>query len=121
MYTSSQIGRPLPVEYLLIDVPVTVPKEVQATFSVLEGDRKHFPIENRPFETSLQVEKTGAQLYRGCYDGILFQDFNSFASYMSQFRSAEFLSAVSDLHVLVFMASLDIVPLRYTTVVCWSS
>ena len=31
---------------------------------------------------------------------------------MSQFRSAEFLSAVSDLHVLVFMASLDIVPLR---------
>lgn len=88
-----KIGRPLPVEYLLIDVPVTVPKEVQATFSVLEGDRKHFPIENRPFETSLQ-------------------DFNSFASYMSQFRSAEFLSAVSDLHVLVFMASLDIVPLR---------
>ena len=40
------------------------------------------------------------------------QDFNSFAQYMSQFRSAEFLTAVSDIHVLVFLASLDIMPLR---------
>ena len=32
---------------------------------------------------------------------------------MSQFRSAEFLTAVSDIHVLVFMATLDIMPLRY--------
>ena len=42
----------------------------------------------------------------------IFQDFNSFAQYMSQFRSAEFLTAVSDIHVLVFLATLDIMPLR---------
>ena len=69
MYTSSQIGRPLPVEYLLIDVPVTVPKEVQATFSVLEGDRKHFPVENRLLDGQLQVGNkmllSGLQLHLG--------------------------------------------------------
>jgi len=88
-----KIGRPLPVEYLLIDVPVTSPNEPIAFFSILDGDRKHFPVENRLLESSLQ-------------------DFNAFAQYMSQFRSAEFLKAVSDLHVLVFMATLDIMPLR---------
>lgn len=88
-----KVGRPLPVEYLLIDVPVSSPLQPLATFSILEGDRKHFPVENRLLESSLQ-------------------DFNSFAQYMSQFRSAEFLNAVSDLHVLVFMATLDIMPLR---------
>ena len=41
-----------------------------------------------------------------------FQDFNSFAQYMSQFRSAEFLTAISDLHVLMFMATNEIMPLR---------
>jgi nuclear protein localization family protein 4 len=42
------------------------------------------------------------------------QDFNSFARYITQFRSAEFFDAVSDFHVLIFMATLDIMPLRYT-------
>ena len=42
-----------------------------------------------------------------------FQDFNSFARYISQFRSAEFYDAVADFHVLVFLAALDIVPLRF--------
>jgi len=88
-----KIGRPLPVEYLLLDVTVSAPIEPLATFSVLEGERKHFPVENRLLDSSLQ-------------------DFNSFAHYMSQFRSAEFLTAVSDIHVLVFLATLDIMPLR---------
>jgi len=88
-----KVGRPLPVEYLLIDVPVSSPLLPLATFSILGSDRKNFPVENRLLESSLQ-------------------DFNSFAQYMAQFRSAEFLTAVSDLHVLVFMATLDIMPLR---------
>jgi len=88
-----KIGRPLPVEYLLLDVAVSAPIEPLSTFSVLEGDRKHFPVENRLLESSLQ-------------------DFNSFAQYMSQFRSAEFLTAISDIHVLAFMATNDIMPLR---------
>lgn len=88
-----KVGRPLPVEYLLIDVPVSSPLQPLATFSILGADRKNFPVENRLLESSLQ-------------------DFNSFAQYMAQFRSAEFLTAVSDIHVLVFMATLDIMPLR---------
>merc|ERR1712062_113347 len=88
-----KIGRPLPVEYLLLDVTVSAPIEPLASFSVLSGDKKHFPVENKLLDSSLQ-------------------DFNSFAQYMSQFRSAEFLTAVSDIHVLVFLATLDIMPLR---------
>eukprot|EP00088_Acartia_fossae_P063843 TRINITY_DN7822_c0_g1_i1.p1 TRINITY_DN7822_c0_g1~~TRINITY_DN7822_c0_g1_i1.p1 ORF type:complete len:587 (-),score=98.42 TRINITY_DN7822_c0_g1_i1:374-2134(-) len=87
-----KIGRPLPVEYLLIDVPVSTPKEPQYTFPVPQ-ERKQFPVENRLLESSIQ-------------------DFNSFARYISQFRSAEFYDAVADFHVLVFLAALDIVPLR---------
>jgi len=87
-----KLGRPLPVEYLLIDVPVSTPKEPQFTFPVPQ-ERKLFPVENRLLESSIQ-------------------DFNSFARYISQFRSAEFYEAVADFHVLMFMAALDIVPLR---------
>merc|ERR1712025_535597 len=80
----TKIGRPLPVEYLLVDMPVSSPITPVSTFSVLSGDKNHFPVENRMLESSLQ-------------------DFNSFAQYMNQFRSAEFLQAISDIHVLVFM------------------
>ena len=57
------------MEYLLTDMPVSAPITPVSTFAVLEGDRKHFPVENRLLESSLQ-------------------DFNSFAHYMNQFRSA---------------------------------
>ena len=81
------------MEYLLTDMPVSASITPVSTFAVLEGDRKHFPVENRLLESSLQ-------------------DFNSFAHYMNQFRSAEFLQAISDIHVLVFMAQNEIMPLR---------
>lgn len=50
-----KIGRPLPVEYLLLDVTVSAPIEPLATFSVFTGERKPFPVENRLLDTSLQV------------------------------------------------------------------
>ena len=50
-----KIGRPLPVEYLLLDVTVSAPIEPLSTFSVLESGKKHFPVENRLLESSLQV------------------------------------------------------------------
>jgi len=87
-----KLGRPLPVEYLLLDVPVSTPKEPQFTFPVPQ-ERKLFPVENRLLESSIQ-------------------DFNAFARYISQFRSAEFFDSVADFHVLLFLAALDIVPLR---------
>jgi len=87
-----KLGRPLPVEYLLIDVPVSTPKEPMATFPILT-EKKVFPVENRLLESSIQ-------------------DFNRFATYIQQFRSAEFFDSVADIHVLMFMANLDIMPLR---------
>ena len=107
----TQVGRPLPVEYLLIDVPVSSPLQPLATFSILGGDRKNFPVGNRLLESSLQVFSVMEMFF--LLQFLSLQDFNSFAQYMAQFRSAEFLTAVSDIHVLVFMATLDIMPLRY--------
>ena len=52
---TKKIGRPLPVEYLLLDVTVSAPIEPLATFSVLGGERKTFPVENRLLDSSLQV------------------------------------------------------------------
>jgi len=88
-----KIGRPLPVEYLLIDVPVTTPLQPLQTFTTLPAGKNPFPVENRLLESSIQ-------------------DFNAFARYISQFKDSEFPEFVSDLHVLVFMATLDIMPLR---------
>merc|ERR1719186_1396406 len=91
-----KVGRPLPVEYLLLDVPVSTPQDADFlyTFSVpASADRKPFPVENRLIESSIQ-------------------DFNAFAKYMTQYRATEFLDAVSDLHLLIFMATLEIMPLR---------
>ena len=94
-------GRPLPVEYLLVDVPVGTPVEELFTMVVIQ-DKNKFPVENRQIEGHLQVSVGG--------EGFLFatnlyffseQDFNAFAKYMTQFRSAEFLDSVSDLHVLL--------------------
>ena len=53
-------------------------------------------------------------IYPSIITPFCYQDFNSFAQYMSQFRSAEFLQALSDLHVLLFLAGNDIMPLRYS-------
>ena len=53
--------------------------------------------------------------YQKCneHNHVFLQDFNAFARYISQFKDNEFPEFVSDLHVLVFMATLDIMPLRY--------
>merc|ERR1711962_444107 len=57
-----QVGRPLPVEYLLVTVPVSSPLQPEATFSILPTSVKAFPVGNRLLESSLQ-------------------DFNAFARY----------------------------------------
>ena len=45
----TKLARPLPVLYLLIDVPVAAPK------SPVQSFRNGFPVENRPMEGHLQV------------------------------------------------------------------
>ncbi|KAI2804923.1 Nuclear protein localization protein 4 [Blomia tropicalis] len=86
------IARPLPIEYLLVDVPVSTPKEQIYTFNPLTH-LKPFPIENRLIEGHLQ-------------------DFNSLAQYMSQFSKEQFLEAISDLHLLFYISTMDTLPLK---------
>lgn len=48
-------GRPMPVEYLLVDVPAGMPKEPHATFHILSSKGYPFPNENRDIIGELQV------------------------------------------------------------------
>ncbi|KAL4648635.1 hypothetical protein GN956_G6795 [Arapaima gigas] len=82
------LARPLPVEYLIIDITTTFPKDPVYTFS----STQHFLIENRDV-----LGET--------------QDFHSLATYLSQSSSASFLDVVSDFHLLLFLVTNDVMPL----------
>ncbi|CAL8264024.1 unnamed protein product [Arctogadus glacialis] len=83
------LARPLPVEYLIIDITTTFPKDPQFTFSSTE----RFPIENRDV-----LGET--------------QDFHSLSTYLSQSSSTSFLNIVSDFHLLLFLVTNEVMPLR---------
>lgn len=86
-----QVARPLPIEYLLVDVPVSTPNEPQFTFYA-DASIKPFPVENRLLEGHVQ-------------------DFPHVSSYLRQFKSGQFLEAMSDFHLLIYIATMDILPL----------
>lgn len=44
------------------------------------------------------------------------QDFNTLASYLQKFSDEQFLEAVSDFHVLIFIATMDMLPLRVSSI-----
>uniref|UniRef100_A0A1B0CAK0 RanBP2-type domain-containing protein n=1 Tax=Lutzomyia longipalpis TaxID=7200 RepID=A0A1B0CAK0_LUTLO len=88
----SRLARPLPVEYLLVDVPASSPLVPTFTFTVRE-DKRPFPVENRLLDGHLQ-------------------DFTALSSYLSQWRPEEFLDAISDFHLLVYLARMDMLPMR---------
>ena len=54
---------------------------------------KHFPVENRQGLGEIQ-------------------DLNALAQYMKQFPETKFLEAMLDFHLLVFLATMDMLPLR---------
>ncbi|XP_028674159.1 nuclear protein localization protein 4 homolog [Erpetoichthys calabaricus] len=82
------LARPLPVEYLIIDITTTFPKDPVFTFTSMH----RFPIENRDV-----LGET--------------QDFHSLSTYLSQNTSTVFLNVVSDFHLLLFLVTNDIMPL----------
>ncbi|XP_056285553.1 nuclear protein localization protein 4 homolog [Pseudoliparis swirei] len=82
------LARPLPVEYLIIDITTTFPKDPQYTFC----STQRFPIENR--------EILGET-----------QDFKSLSTYLSQCTSTSFLDIVSDFHLLLFLVTNEVMPL----------
>ncbi|XP_011497718.1 PREDICTED: nuclear protein localization protein 4 homolog isoform X2 [Ceratosolen solmsi marchali] len=88
----SRLARPLPVEYLLVDVPASTPLTPQFTFYAKDNITP-FPIENRMIDGQ-------------------FQEFSSLCSYMQQFNSDQFLEAVSDFHLLIYIAFMDMLPLK---------
>lgn len=87
-----RLSRPLPVEYLLVDVPATTPLTPTYTFTV-RGDRRAFPVENRPLDGHLQ-------------------DFHALSSYLSQWNGQEFPEAMSDFHLLVYLSRMDMLPIK---------
>ncbi|XP_044016289.1 nuclear protein localization protein 4 homolog isoform X3 [Aphidius gifuensis] len=87
----SRIARPLPVEYLLVDVPASTPLTPQYTF-YSNDNIKPFPVENRLIDGQIQ-------------------EFNAFSNYMQQFTPDEFLNAVSDFHLLLYISTMDMLPM----------
>ena len=43
---------------------------------------------------------------------VLFQDFNALVRYLNQFSPDQFLAAMSNFHLLVFLATCDMLPLK---------
>ncbi|XP_053211290.1 nuclear protein localization protein 4 homolog [Panonychus citri] len=87
-----KLARTLPVEYLLVDVPVSAPVEPKYTFNPAL-DKKPFPIENRSIQGHIQ-------------------DFSSLCRYLSQFNQKQFLQSVQDFHFILYISTMDMLPLR---------
>ncbi|VDN06551.1 unnamed protein product [Thelazia callipaeda] len=81
-------GRPMPVEYLLVDVPAGMPKEPHATFNI--SKKCYFPTENRSIIGELQDPK-------------------AIGRYISEFSTNQFLELATNFHFLLFLFSNDVV------------
>lgn len=88
----SRLARPLPVEYLLVDVPASTPVNQQYTFNHDET-KQQFPVENRLLDGHIQ-------------------DFNALSTYLSQFSYNEFYNAINDFHLLLYISTMDMLPMR---------
>ncbi|XP_060521215.1 nuclear protein localization protein 4 homolog [Cylas formicarius] len=88
----SRLARPLPVEYLLVDVPASSPVNPQYTFNT-DTSKQPFPVENRLIDGHIQ-------------------DFNALSTYLSQFAFDEFYNSINDFHLLVYVATMDMLPMR---------
>lgn len=107
------MARPLPVEYLLVDVPASTPLVPIYTFTA-RTDKDMFPVENRYLDGHLQ-------------------DFNALSAYLSNWAPNEFLEvyyglpfvihsiflnnifyfqAVSDFHLLLYLSRMDMLPMK---------
>ncbi|UYV62184.1 NPLOC4 [Cordylochernes scorpioides] len=88
----TQLARPFPIEYLLVDVPASMPVTPHYTFHAA-SNIKPFPVENRMVEGHIQ-------------------DFSALATYLRQFPGDQFLQSMSDFHVLIYIAQMDMLPLK---------
>ncbi|XP_005091943.1 nuclear protein localization protein 4 homolog [Aplysia californica] len=89
----TQLARPLPVEYLLTTLPAAFASDFHYTFKSNIQNTENFPVENR--------ENIGHR-----------QDFAALTSYLEKFPPNKFLEAMSDFHLLMFLATSDMLPLK---------
>lgn len=82
----SKIGRPLPVEFLIVDMSVAFSTEEKFTFSYRSLNKNRFAIENR--DSIKEV-----------------QSVENFLNYMKQFNEDQILAALSNLHILSYLRS----------------
>lgn len=80
------------MEYLLLDVPASTPISPAFTFNP-DTSKRHFPVENRLVDGQLQ-------------------DFTALGTYLGQFSPREVLTAMSDFHLLVYIATMEMLPMR---------
>lgn len=90
----SRLARPLPVEYLLVDVPASTPKIPQSTFTAIP-ERAQFPVENRLIDGHLQ-------------------NFHAVCEYLSKWSADEFYEAIADFHFLIYLTRMDMLPMKAT-------
>ncbi|XP_055635839.1 nuclear protein localization protein 4 homolog [Toxorhynchites rutilus septentrionalis] len=88
-----RLGRPLPVEYLLVDVPASTPVVPLFTFHERKDVSQYFPVENRLIDGHIQ-------------------EFSALSDYLGKSRSMDFLEAMSDFHLLLHLYRMDMLPLR---------
>ena len=88
----TRIARPLPLEYLIVELTTTHPLQPKPS---LPGGRggDPFPVENR--------EDSGER-----------QNFEAFVKYLDQQKSTNFLCAMSNFHLLFFLFTTDVVQLQ---------
>ena len=87
----TKMARPLPIEYLLVDVPASTPNEPRFTFNPA-SDKRPFPIENRFLESETQ-------------------DLARLSAHLTQFGADVGLAALTDFHLLLFLLSCDVLAL----------
>ncbi|XP_055539071.1 nuclear protein localization protein 4 homolog isoform X2 [Wyeomyia smithii] len=88
-----RLGRPLPVEYLLVDVPASTPMIPLYTFHERKDVSHYFPVENRLIDGHIQ-------------------DFAALSDYLGRSRSMDFLETMSDFHLLLYLYRMDMLPMK---------
>ena len=110
----TKLARPLPVEYLLVEVTTTTPLEPCPS---LPGGKNGdpFPMENREFNTQKPVRHAP----RLCVSTTLplpptppTQDFHQLAVYYNQQSLQDFALTMADFHLLLYLYKCDVVPLK---------
>ncbi|CAG5121679.1 unnamed protein product [Candidula unifasciata] len=88
----THIARPLPVEYLLVTIPAAFASDFHYTF------KSNIQLESFPVENREHVGQT--------------QDFAALTKYLEKFPPQKFLEAMSDFHLLMFLATSEMLPLK---------